>query len=213
MSLRKIIAAEFLYYGQPLNTDQLLLWCEEMQNLDEEDVASAYKALRKKGFNKVPFPSDIYSEIFKFPSSDEAWALVPKNEADTVVWCEEMRIAYGVCAETLKTDAIAARMAFKRSYESEVIKAIHQGTKPTWGVSEGFSKSGLELAIKRAVERGWMTPEQAHKWNPETSLTYYNQLQIEGPKETFTPEVAEENLQKLKNLFKIKEINCPIVKK
>lgn len=208
MSINKIILKEFSYYGQAVSIDQIQGWSEEMQNLDEVEVEKAYKELRKRpqiGRPSVPFPSEVYAVYFNFPSSDEAFTMIPRSEDDSVVWCEEIRIAYGVCKDLLKRDEVAARMAFKKAYESEIIKSIHRGVKPVWEPSLGFKKDNLDKVLRQAHIRGFLPEKTVRAWSPEIALPAPEVLQIEGVKETFTPEIAEENLIILKNLFKPKE--------
>lgn len=200
MDLRKLILSEFNYYGQQANPTQILAWVEELKDLDEEDVEQAYRLLRKKNFTKVPLPSDIYGVIFNYPSSDEAWSMIPRSEGDNVVWCDPIRIAYGISRELLETDEIAARMAFKKAYESQVLRAISNLEKPKWIVSYGTDKESLDDTLRNAIERGWLTDDVVKKYSPNIQLSSrYNDLQIEGPK--ITPEIALENIQKIKDLL------------
>ena len=126
--------------------------------------------------------------------------MIPRSESETAVWCDPLRIAYGVCRDLISQDHVAARMAFKKAYEDQILKAISSMQAPKWIISYGTDKSNLDDVLRKAVERGWMQPETALKYSPMIQLPEkYNELQIEGPK--ITPEIALENIQKIKDLL------------
>ncbi|MGE5522594.1 MAG: hypothetical protein ACM3SS_02685 [Rhodospirillaceae bacterium] len=101
------------------------------------------------------------------PGPEEAWALIPKDEAKTSVWTDEMREAYAACGPLLaEGDAVAARMAFKEAYAAAVQKARDAATPPTWTATLGHDPHGREHVLLEAVARGRLTLPYAQKLLP-----------------------------------------------
>ena len=105
------------------------------------------------------------------PGVEEAWAMIPNGEGDTVVWTEEMAEAFGVAVKLLDEDSIAARMAFKETYLKIVSRARDEGKPVQWQVSLGHDKSGREGPVLEAVRLGRLTTERAQKLLPEIPVT------------------------------------------
>lgn len=96
------------------------------------------------------------------PGADEAWALCPKAEADAAVWTDEMRAAFFVAWPVLAGgDEIAARMAFKQSYDRLVREARDQRKPIAWALSAGQDRDATAQALEKAVELGRIGRGQA----------------------------------------------------
>lgn len=201
MKIKEIITREFIFYDQQINKAQIEMWVDELKNFRADEIFSAYLKLRSNS-TRVPLPVHVKNVLFDFPSADEAWALIPKSEDDFAIWCDPMRIAYGVCRSLLETDEIAARMAFKGSYDSEVMKAKSENKRPDWTCSEGFKNHNKDFVLRMAIGRQWIREDHAAKWNPEFVLQAPKLLQIEGPKETFNDEIREESIKKINEILK-----------
>lgn len=93
------------------------------------------------------------------PGVEEAWALLPRSEDESIVWTDEMAEANAV--SRLLEDPVAARMAFREKYLALVADA-RRDRKPTrWTPSLGHDRKGQEVALKEAVDRGRLTAQQA----------------------------------------------------
>lgn len=101
------------------------------------------------------------------PRPEEAWAMIPKDEAGSVVWTDEMAAAYGVAAP-LMDSPVQARMAFLEAYRERVRIARDAGTPVRWTPSMGTDPRGREAALMAAVGAGRMSAEHA------TSLLPFN---------------------------------------
>lgn len=201
MKTKEIITREFIFYDQEINKTQIEMWVDEFKNFTPNEIFSAYLKLRSSS-TRVPLPVHVKNIIFDFPTADEAWALIPKSEDDFAIWCDEMRIAFSVCRQLLEIDEVAARMAFKGSYESEVLKSKSENKRPVWTASEGFKNNNKDSTLRMAIGRGWIKEDEAAKWSYEYALQSPKYLQIEGPKETFTDEVREESIKKINDILK-----------
>lgn len=106
------------------------------------------------------------------PSPDEAWAMLPRDEASTVVWCEEMRIAWAAAKPLMgkQYEINAARTAFIEAYRAQVMSARVSGKSVRWSASLGSDVRLREQALSAAVEQGRMSMSTALKLAP--SLEY-----------------------------------------
>jgi len=108
-----------------------------------------------------PKPADIIYQIERRMSqrlsADEAWLLIPRDESETVVWTDEIAQAASIVVG--EQDRVAARMAFKASYDRIVEQNKIRGVRPKWVVSYGWDKTTTEQAIHDALKLGRITEE------------------------------------------------------
>jgi hypothetical protein len=98
------------------------------------------------------------------PGVEEAWSMIPRDEAGSVYWTHEMQKAYGAAILLLEAnDAVAARMAFKEVYLAEVAKSRAVKAPPEWKFSLGTDHSGRIAAVKIAQDRGRLSSDLAAK--------------------------------------------------
>lgn len=96
------------------------------------------------------------------PGPEEAWAMLPFDEASTIVWTEEMAGAWGVALPLIEEgDRIAARMAFLETYRARVAKARDACLPVKWTVSFGHDAEGRQLALATAVSSGRISRDRA----------------------------------------------------
>lgn len=88
------------------------------------------------------------------PGPNEAWAMVPQDEAGSVVWTTEMAEAYGVAAPLLGAgQVIAARSAFLEAYAANVTRARAEQRPPRWFPSLGHDPLTRVAALDEAVRK------------------------------------------------------------
>jgi len=103
------------------------------------------------------------------PGADEAWAsaLIADDEAETVVWTEEMAQAFFVAQPLLHAgDKVGARMAFRSAYERIVSEARASAIQVKWQASIGHDKDRRAEAITRAVTAGLLSYEATKHYLP-----------------------------------------------
>lgn len=89
------------------------------------------------------------------PGPEEAWALMPVNEGVTVVWTEEMRLAFAAAGRPIaRGDLVAARMAFKELYSRLLDHARNAGDPARWSVSLGHDPHGRDGPLIEAMRLG-----------------------------------------------------------
>ncbi len=98
------------------------------------------------------------------PGPEEAWSMLPFDEAQTIVWTEEMAGAWGVALPLIEDDdRIAARMAFLETYRTRVQRARDAGAPVKWSVSLGHDPEGRRLALSQAMLQGRIGREHAER--------------------------------------------------
>lgn len=102
------------------------------------------------------------------PGADEAWAMVPRDESQSVVWTDEMAAAWGIARPLLEAgDKVAARLAFRDCYMREVAWARERHRAPKWHLSPGTNPLDLRGAIEYAVEKGRLSHAHAMRLLPD----------------------------------------------
>lgn len=105
------------------------------------------------------------------PGPEEAWASMPFDESQTVVWTDEMAQAFGVALPLLEEgEKVAARMAFKESYLRLIGEAREAGKKVNWIASLGHDKNGRNAVLSEAVSLGRLSYEHAADFCPGLPL-------------------------------------------
>lgn len=98
------------------------------------------------------------------PTPDEAWAMIPHDEATTSVMTEEMAQAWGIIREA--DDRVSARMAFLSAYRRLVQEARDAGVAVKWFPSLGTDPTAREAAITEAVRLGRLSSIHAQALLP-----------------------------------------------
>jgi hypothetical protein len=123
----------------------------------------------------LPKPADLIFQIEQAhggdgrPGADEAWALAlaAGDEAETVVWTEEMRDAFGICQSVLALgDEVGARVAFRDAYNRMVDQARQEVRPAKWCVSLGWDMAKREAAVMRASRAGLLPAPAARAMLP-----------------------------------------------
>lgn len=128
------------------------------------------------------------------PGVEEAWAMMPFDESQSVVWTDEMANAFGVARALLNDgDKVAARMAFKESYTRLIGEARDSGVPVSWSPSLGYDKNGRESVLADAVAKGRLTYSHAQQICPALPPMAENiTALLNGPKTTLPKWAREE---------------------
>lgn len=178
-----MLSATLDIYGRKLSPGAYSIWFECMKQYPLDACREALSKHVQGGKSSAPVPSDIVGILQSddgHPGAEEAWAIVASaldDEGVTVVMTAQIAQAFGV-ALLLNDDAIAARMAFKESYNRAISVARAEGTKPTWFPSLGQSAAGREGVLLEAVRLGRLTQERVHQLLPHKPLPLADGLEI-----------------------------------
>lgn len=149
--LKALVVTIELCGGSELSQEALEVFVEDLSEYQDKEVMKALLRCRKEVRGRFSM-ADVISRITSpWPTADEAWALCPKGETESVVWFDECAFAYGA-TENLATDQVARRMAFKDAYERELAQTDRK--KPKWWSSLGTDKQHRARAIEDAISRG-----------------------------------------------------------
>lgn len=162
----KMMQATLAIYDKTATTETVGLWWNLLAGYEFSDVEQAFAQYLKCPEGRfAPKPASIIALIDAMrpdgrPGADEAWAMIPMDEAGSVVWTQEMAEAYGIACHLLD-DRIAARMAFKEAYIRIVDANKRNGIQPTWSPSLGHDKAGRDAALAEAVRLGRLSADHA----------------------------------------------------
>jgi hypothetical protein len=219
-----ILKASMEVYDKSLSADALRIWWATMAEIPMPDFRKAITAhVTTSQF--APKPADILNQFKKHdgrPGVEEAWAMLPKSESESVIWTQEMATAFGAACPLIdEGDMIGARMAFKEAYQRELEQAAGKPIK--WLTSFGTDMAGREKAVADAIHKNRITADRAVNLLPESGViaqvTGKPQLQIshEGQKtikqltSSIVPKEPEENQEYNEDelLKKVKPIQPP----
>ena len=158
-------------FGRPIGPDAFEMWWHLLGDHPLNTVTNALDAYSRSS-GDAPTPHDILEVINQglgYPSPEEAWNRLPKDERDGGYVNDQMMCALSACSDSLERgDMIAARMAFVESYKKSVKAAKLEGkqaqyfyTAPTGiGLEEKQEKKHQDLLL--AINLGWLDKTSTH---------------------------------------------------
>lgn len=209
----EMLTACCINYGRDATKETLRMWWAQ---LAEHDIAAVGKAFMAhiRSSSRMPTVFDILDLInasnpaMRRPGADEAWAKVPRSEADSVIWTEETAYAWNIASPLVnpnmvdKPDWIAARMAFKDAYTRAVDAAKANGKPIKWVFAKGYTNDNLLDVVNEAVQLGRITEEEARPLLAE--IDYQRPMVaglIEGTKGTANQEKAVKEIAGIKAML------------
>jgi hypothetical protein len=168
LALLQAVAVTAELCGRVFTEPAAKVFVEDLVGYPEHQVLGALRRCRRE-VRGVLTVQDVVSRLDDGRlGAEEAWAMLPKCEADSIVWTTEMAEALRICQSLMDDgDAVAARMAFKQAYDRIVASARDAGRAPEWQISLGHDPRGRDQALREAVERGRISLEQAHAVAPQ----------------------------------------------
>jgi hypothetical protein len=159
----KAIAATAELTGTELSEAALLVFEGDLEGYSDAQVIAALTRCRRelRGRLTVADVIDRIASVGGHPTANEAWALVLASidEAETVVWTEQIAEAAGIAQPVLDAgDEVGARMAFRDAYE-RILRERPEA--PRWFPSLGNDLARRAEALDRAVRAGLMTQTHA----------------------------------------------------
>lgn len=174
-------------FGEKLTEERQDIYCGSLADLQQKQLDIAFRRARceLKWFPKIAELRELAGALSDAgndgrPGPEEAWARMPKGERmeeDSIVWCEEERIAYGACRNLLlEGDQIGARMAFKERYERELAEARARQLPARWTVSAGYDIEHRLVTLTGAVQEKRITLAQALNFVPDQRRADFSQM-------------------------------------
>lgn len=152
--------------GEAPEADVLRIWWASLQNQTIEMVSKAFSEYAMRG-KFAPKPADILEIIDRLnpdgrPTAEEAWAAIPRDEMTSAVMTTEMADAMHVAQPLLNEgDQVAARMAFKDSYNRIVDENRRTGVAVKWFPSLGHDSQCRDKVLAEAVRLGRISANHA----------------------------------------------------
>jgi hypothetical protein len=167
----KSIAVTAELTGTELSATALRVMDADLATYPEAAVLRALDRCRKelKGRLTLAAVLDRVEEEDGRPGADEAWAiaLASLDEAETVVWTEEMAQAFEVARPVLEArDKVGARVAFRDAYQRLVRDAREAGSGCCWTVSLGHDEQRRAVSLQNAVTAGRLPSDAAMRYLP-----------------------------------------------
>lgn len=154
--------------GRVFSPEAAAVFVGDLAAYPEDQILKALVRCRKE-VRGVLTLSDVVGRLEDGrPGAEEAWALLPMTERDSAVWTTEMSQAFGVALPLIDSgEVVAARMAFKETYQRMVSQARDKGVPVSWMVTLGHDPRGRAPVLAKAVELGRLTFDQAQHYAPE----------------------------------------------
>lgn len=168
-TLVKALTATAELMGTELTIDGARMMCADLSAYPEPWVLNALRKCRREVTGRLTLAAIVSRIDDGHPGVEEAWAMMPRGEAASVVWTDQMASAFGITAHLLD-DPVAARMAFKEAYSKAVQQARDENIRPRWWPSLGHDPHGREAVIREAVARGRLDAYHAQKLLPSGRL-------------------------------------------
>lgn len=169
MNLHEDIAVTAEICGTTMSEAAAELFATELAGYDRQQVTGALRRCRRELKGRLTMAEVLTRLEDGRPGPEEAWAMLPKTEADTAVWTTEMSQAFGVVVAMIDAgELVPARMAFKETYARLVSQARDQRKPAEWHVTLGHDKAGREAKIIEAVIAGRLSQERAQQFVPLT---------------------------------------------
>lgn len=181
IELLQAVAVTAELCGRTFSEGAARMFVHDLAGFDEQAVMKALARCRRevKGILTI---QDVVSRIDDGrPGVEEAWAMLPLDEAQSVVWSAEMAEAFGVARGLIDDgDRVAARMAFKETYTRLVGESRDAGKAVSWSPSLGHDKRGQEAVLAEAVAKGRLSYEHAQSIAPQLAPPAANILALVG---------------------------------
>jgi len=142
--------------GTELSIDAMRAMVDVLKDYPEKWTAGALKRCQRECKGRLTLADILQRLDDGRPSAEEAWAMMPRSESQTVVWTREMQEAFQIVAYVMD-DHVQARMAFKDAYNAAVSKARDGGWPVYWNVTLGHDPHGRETPVIEAVRAGRIT--------------------------------------------------------
>jgi hypothetical protein len=180
-ALLEAVAVTAELCGRVFSEPAARVFVADLSGYPEESVMKALSRCRREVRGALTV-ADVVSRLDDGrPGPEEAWSMLPRTEAQTVVWTDEMRAAHVVALPLLNAgEQVPARMAFKEAYQRLVSEARDAGKPVNWSASLGHDKLGREAALLDAVRLGRLELERARDYAPSLPAPDKRVLQLLG---------------------------------
>lgn len=172
--------------GSELSDAALQAILGELDGYGVDPVIAALVRCRRELTGRLSLAAIIERIDDGRPGPEEAWAMLPKDEAETTVITDDMRRAMGPALSLLAIgDHVAARVAFIECYRRGTLQARAEGLPVRWVATLGHDKASRSGVLAEAVRDGRLDIGHALQLcgdSMELQVIANPALQIDGPK-------------------------------
>lgn len=153
--------------GTELTKSAARVMVADLQAYPLNQVLSALSRCRRELKGRLTLAAILERLDDGRPTPNEAWAMIPQDEAGSVVWTDEMALAFGAAHPLIAAgQIIAARATFIEVYERECMTARSECRQPRWSPSLGHDQTQRAGALETAVRLGRLGADHAQKLLP-----------------------------------------------
>jgi len=163
----QILGATIEAMGQTPSASALELMANDLSDYPTNEIEAAASKLRRTG-GRFSLASLVAMMSGGWIGANEAWSTFPKTEAETGIVTQQAMTAWNAASELFESgDSVAARMAFIETYNRVVAEGP---VKPEYTVTLGHDVKQRAGVIKKGLDSGLLTHEQASKYLSSESL-------------------------------------------
>lgn len=160
VNVLKAIAVTAELCGRTLSEPAARMFVEDLSAYPEDQVLKALERCRREVRGLLTVADVINRMSDGRPAADEAWAIAlrGRDEAETVVWTEEIQAALAAAQPVIDLgDDVGARMAFKDAYTRLVSEARDARKPAQWSASLGWDVSRRHKVLDDGVRAGLLS--------------------------------------------------------
>lgn len=159
IDLIKALAVTAELCGTNLSEAAAQVLADDLMAYDRQQVLGALKRCRAELKGRLTMAEVLSRLDDGRPGPDEAFAMLPRGEEQTVVWTDEMAAAASF--RDSDADNMTQRLAFREAYVKAVARAREARRPARWWVSMGHDEKAREAPIAAAVAAGRLTLQDA----------------------------------------------------
>lgn len=165
------VAATAELSGSKLSAKAAQMLAADLAGFPREQIMAALRRCRREGVKRLTVSEVIGRIDDGRPAPDEAWTMLPKDAAGSVVWCEEMQSAERMAMALIERgDWRGAYVVFKEGYARIVEDARNAGVAPVWSLRQGSDADALERALRTGIAHGRVTAAFAKSVCPHIGM-------------------------------------------
>lgn len=149
---KAITVTAMLTSGKTLPPDVVEVYMARLSRYPEDAIREALRRCQNEIKGHLALRDIIERIDDGHPSPNEAWALCPKSEDQSVVWTDEIAAAHASTSGL--GDQVAARMAFIETYKRLVGDSRAESKPINFFLSAGRDVAGRDQAVSEAVALG-----------------------------------------------------------
>lgn len=164
------------YHSADISPEKMKMLFEDLDGYDINGLYESWKKYRLSDKGRfMPTAFDLINNIPDGrPTANEAFALLPRHEDESVVWTHEIQTAWFSVKNQMGNSPQAAWFAFKEKYDSLVLEARKNKQNAIWSVSLGFDVAGRDKALVEALDKKRISLEFARQHSPELEYRQEN---------------------------------------